>query len=238
MNYKDPDLRQRLASEYVLGTLHGRARQRFERLLEQDSQLRSLVSKWEQKLVPLHEAIEPIQPDGRVWSAIQKRLGIEQKARTDSGLLHFLWNSLGFWRSMSVAASVAAMVLAVSLLLYTPQTIIVKQYVAVITNAQQQASWLAQADPRNRQMTIKVLNAQELPIDKAFELWMLPEGGAAPISMGLLSASGDKTIIISQIIVTQLAKARGLAVSLEPDGGSPTGAPTGPVLYQGAIHSF
>ena len=35
-----------------------------------------------------------------------------------------------------------------------------------------------------------------------------------------------------------LANVPALAVSLEPAGGSPTGAPTGPVLYTGKVERF
>ena len=238
MDYTNPELRQRLASEYVLGTLHGRARRRFEFLLEQDAQLRQLVSEWENKLGALHEGIEPIQPDKCVWHSIQQRLGLGREMAKESGLLNNLWNSLGLWRSVSVASSTLAIVLVLYLGLYTPKTIVVTQYIAVITNAQQQASWLARADINNRQLTVKVLNKQKLPLSKSFELWMLPDGGRAPVSMGLVSNSDDNTFIVSQAIITELSMAKGLAVSLEPEGGSPTGLPTGPVLYQGNIVSF
>ena len=134
---------------------------------------------------------------------------------------------------------VATLVLAfaVYLNLFAPK-LVVNQYIAVIQDSQQQASWLAKTDLNNSQIVIHVLNEQTLPLGKAFELWMLPDGGSAPISMGLISPSDNKTLILSQAIVTKLANAKGLAVSLEPDGGSPTGAPTGPVLYSGGLQSL
>src|SRR5213592_2619358 len=52
MNYDRPELRDRLASEYVLGTLHGRARQRFQRLMKDDPALRAAVEFWERQLMP------------------------------------------------------------------------------------------------------------------------------------------------------------------------------------------
>jgi len=240
MKYTDPTLRDMLASEYVLGTLTGRARVRFEKLMGQDAQLRHLVSIWEQRLAVLHEGVEPIAPSNKVWSGIQVRLGLASTKGTSANLNLFsgLWQSLQFWRGLSVVATTAAIVLSVYFTAYQQPTVLVKQYVSVITNAQQQASWLAKADLSNQQVVIKVVNEQTLPLDKAYELWMLPDGGAAPVSMGLLSPDKDKTIIISKTVITQLKSAKGLAVSLEPSGGSPTGAPTGPVLYQGKLVNF
>lgn len=236
MKYNDPTLRDMLASEYVLGTLHGRARARFDRLLQQDAALRNLVSQWEQRIGHLHEGVTAKTPHARVWQGIQQRLGFNTGTQqNEAGIFGKLWTSLGFWRGVSVMASTAAIVLAVYLSMFQQPTVLVQQYVAVITNAQQQASWLARADLNNQQIIIKVVNEQTLPLDKAYELWMLPDAGKAPVSMGLLSPDQDKTIILTKTIVTQLKSAQGLAVSLEPAGGSPTGQPTGPVLYQGKL---
>ncbi len=236
MNYQDHELRQALAAEYVLGTLHGRARQRFERLLEQDARLRQVVSSWEQKLGPLNEGLKPVEVPEEVWNKVQKRLGHGQDQKLKVGLFTSIWNSLLLWRSLTVVATLV-LAFAVYLNLFAPK-LVVNQYIAVIQDSQQQASWLAKTDLNNNQIVIHVLNEQTLPLGKAFELWMLPDGGSAPISMGLISPSDNKTLILSQAIVTKLANAKGLAVSLEPDGGSPTGAPTGPVLYSGGLQSL
>ncbi len=236
MNYQDNELRQALAAEYVLGTLTGQARRRFERLLSQDAQLRMIVSSWEEKLGGLYEGIPPQQPADKVWVTIQKRLGLGRQGAAESGFIARLWNSLALWRVMTSAAT-AALLFAVYLNWFAP-TLVVNQYIAVITNEQQQVSWLAKTDLHNKHMIVRVLKEQTLPLGKAFELWMLPDGGSAPISMGLLSPNGEKTLVLTDAIVTKLSNAKGLAVSLEPQGGSPTGQPTGPVLYQGSVQSL
>jgi len=65
-----------------------------------------------------------------------------------------------------------------------------------------------------------------VPTDKDLELWALPQGETRPRSLGVLPPSG-------RTLVAQLAPNTQLLVSLEPKGGSPTGQPTGPVLYGG-----
>ena len=72
-------------------------------------------------------------------------------------------------------------------------------------------------------------NVFDLPVGKAHELWAPPEGGA-PVSLGLLPKTGEQRRVLTPAQQTALAGAKQIAVSLEPEGGSPTGAPTGPVL--------
>jgi len=67
--------------------------------------------------------------------------------------------------------------------------------------------------------------------DASLELWALPRGGK-PKSLGLIS--GNKGVLqLAAVADKALADVPMLAVSLEPKGGSPTGSPTGPVLYSG-----
>jgi anti-sigma-K factor RskA len=54
-----------------------------------------------------------------------------------------------------------------------------------------------------------------------------------PRPLGLI-AKGALSVDLGPLAARALASGV-LAVSLEPAGGSPTGSPTGPVLYQGRI---
>ena len=56
MNYRDPQLIDQLAGEYVLGTLTGAPRARFERLLRERADVRSAVWRWESYLGGLSSA--------------------------------------------------------------------------------------------------------------------------------------------------------------------------------------
>lgn len=235
MKYDNDKLRNTLASEYVLGTLHGQARVRFESLMREDASLRRMVDRWQQRIGPMSEALTPVTPPARVWKGIEQRLGFNHDA-SESILARF-WNHLTLWRGLGLTTSMASFALVAYLMLVSSQPIVVNQYVAVMTNSQQQVSWMVTTNSLNQQATIKVLNSQTLPANKAFELWMLPTG-QNPVSMGLLSASEDKILQISTQLLQQLTNSKALAVSLEPSGGSPTGLPTGPVLYQGNLQSI
>ena len=232
MNYQDNELRQALAAEYVLGTLHGRARQRFDRLLEQDARLRQIVSAWEQKLGLLNEGLAPVRPPQQAWTNIQQRLGLGQNKKSKSGWLAGLWGSLALWRSLTTVAMLAVM-FGVYLNLFAPK-LVVNQYVAVLQTEQQQASWLVKSDLQNKRLIVHIVNEQTIPIGKAFELWMIV-GEGKPISLGLISADQQKSILLSDELLAKLKSGNVMAVSIEPEDGSPTGQPTGPVPYTGAV---
>ena len=74
MDYGKCDLAEALAAEYVLGTMRGGARRRFEALLPAHVELRSATAAWQERLLPLTEAIDPVEPPGEVWRKISDRL--------------------------------------------------------------------------------------------------------------------------------------------------------------------
>jgi anti-sigma-K factor RskA len=103
----------------------------------------------------------------------------------------------------------------------------------VSTNAPAMAvSWSADA-PGGRTLRIRVIGHAEMAPDTAWELWMLPGGDKPPVSLGLISTHETQTLTVAEQLAPRLDEAWGLAMSLEPKGGSPTGVPTGPVLYKG-----
>lgn len=226
MRYSDPELLKRLASEYVVGTLQGRARRRFERLMVESYHVRAVVWYWEQRLVPLAHASGSVQPSASVWREILRRTGARQ-ARAP------WYERLGLWRALTLAATAAAIVLAV-----LPRTapLTEPQYVAVFSDQQSQPLWIVSVDTARDRLSIRPVNATTPAANQSYELWVLPAGGAAPQSMGLLptgAAPVERTLPAS--LQSLLANAQGLAISVEPAGGSPTGAPTGPVIHQAAI---
>jgi anti-sigma-K factor RskA len=228
MRYHDPPLLDRLAAEYVLGTLIGRARRRFERLMTESYQVRAAVWNWEKRLGPLAEAAGAMQPRAQVWRAIQERTGAQrEKSRW--------FERLGLWRGLSLAATAAAIVMAI-MLATRVTTVAEPQYLAVFNDEKSQPLWVVRADAQRGQLEIKAVNATAPDPGRAYELWLLPAGGAAPRSMGLLPIDrATRDAQLPAVLTSQLGTAQGLAVSIEPAGGSPTGAPTGPVVYQAAL---
>src|SRR5262245_2535136 len=100
-----PELRQRLAAEYALGTLRGRARERLKRWLRDDPELAREVAQWEARLSPMAGAVPPVAPPARVWHALERRIGAPAKAAFS------LWKALGLVAGGALAALVVVAVL-------------------------------------------------------------------------------------------------------------------------------
>lgn len=231
MDYRDPETRDALAAEYVLGTLQGAARRRFERLLATDRSIRQSVEQWQDGLYPLIDALPDRRPPERVWQRVAQRIGPPPAVAPQTG---GFWESLTFWRSWGLLATAAALVMAVYLGLQLTQRAPL-DYLAVINDNAQRPTWLVWVDRDRGQLAVQTLRPPELSAGHSLELWLLPGEGQAPVSLGLLPTSGETALKLTSALGQILRGADGFAVSLEPVGGSPTGQPTGPVLYQGLM---
>ena len=220
MNVVNGELPDRLAAEYVLGTLTGGARRRFDALLPAHPALRQAVAGWESRLLPLALRTESVQPGAQVWSAIERQLGwTAPKPAASNGRLRF-------WRLFATAATVAAVVLG-TLPRHEP---VAPPMIVVLHATKGSETIVAGLSPDRRQMTVQPLQKVALTSDQSLELWALKKDGP-PASLGVIAA--DKLTAVNQRALPKDTK--GLAVSLEPLGGSPTGAPTGPVLFVGEL---
>jgi anti-sigma-K factor RskA len=215
MRYDDPQLLDALAREYVLGTLRGRARERFKRVVAASLPARRAVLGWEKQLAPLARAVPAVEPPPRVWERIETATGA-RSARPARGA--------GIWPALAAGLAALAVLFGV---LYLGQRPEAAQYVAVIAD-QATPIWVVQGF--TEELRVNTVNDRPIPAANSYELWMLPDG-AAPVSLGLLPATGDTTLPLDAQALAVLAQTMTLAVSLEPAGGSPTGAPTGPVLF-------
>ncbi|HEU4589604.1 MAG TPA: anti-sigma factor [Steroidobacteraceae bacterium] len=218
MKSANRELVDRLAAEYVLGTLRGRARRRFERWLL-SPQVGAIVKAWEDRLAGLEPRLESVAPPATVWRGIEDRLRLRKLGRGPAMR----------WVALAASLVIAAMVYLFFLsggpvlrpLLATQQ--------ASIGDAQT-IYWTVELLGDNEKIRATVRGRHALEAGKALELWVLPAQGN-PVSLGLLPASGAQLRDLTAAQRTALAGARQLAVSLEPAGGSPTGLPTGPVLH-------
>jgi len=230
MRYGDSQLRDKLAAEYVLGTLRGRARARFEALMRYDPRLRSLVTDWENRLTPLAGAGADIAPPARVWDALSQRIaGKTRKPR--------LWESLALWRGVAVTGAAFALILATVTGL-GPESKPPMSMVAVMNDTQGQpamtVSWPSMKAARDPYIRIKVTQKHPtMAPGTAWELWMLPSGEGKPVSLGLITTDTDQVMKLSSEQAARIESAWGIAMSVEPSGGSPSGTPTGPLVMKG-----
>ena len=232
MDYGRPELADRLAADYVTGTLRGPARRRFEALLPAHATLRAATRAWQDRLMPLTASVTPQQPSAAVWQKIEQRI---QPTRAPAAPLPSgWWRQLAFWRAFSGVAAVAVVSLSVLLAnpgpAQPPIIVVLSSTAPAEGGAVVPASFVASISADGRAMVTRPLMNVSLQADKALELWSVPPSGA-PRSLGLISASGATVFSKRKVLEGTAA----LAVSLEPPGGSPTGAPTGPVLFVGKL---
>ena len=232
MRFADEALRDKLAAEYVLGTMSARARRRFEIYLRGNPQLRRAISQWEARLAPLADVMPAIEPPARVWRGIKTRLQLGGKTKAG------FWENLSFWRVSSFASGLLALALIVFVAVPRPQTPVEAGRMVVVMNdlttskPAMTASW-EPGQRGGRTLRIRVIGHAEMAPNTAWELWMLPGGDQKPVSLGLITTHETQVVKIPDALAAKLDAAHGLAMSVEPAGGSPTGLPTGPVLYAG-----
>ena len=216
-----PTAVQALAAEYVLGTLRGGARRRFESLMHADRAIAAEVARWEEALTPLAERVPPMEPPRRVWAGIEARIAPRAAAPERAGL----WRGFGL-----VAGGLASVLLAFFVWLSTgPRGEPV--FVAVLADSAPRMVVSMHSPDLLRVRVVKPWGGME---KQSLELWVLPKEGK-PRSLGLVTNAMGDTLIKITATDPRVQGANALAVSMEPSGGSPTGQPTGAVVCQGMI---
>ena len=226
MDYSRAERAEKLAAEYALGTLRGGARRRFERLLPAHPMLSEALQRWQQRLQPLTGPVAPVEPPSQVWAAIQRRVFGEPEPAPN------WWQRLGLWQGFSGLATAGVLVLAV--LMAQPVPVQPPVVIVMQTTAEGRgfikAGFVASVTADGRALVLKPLGEMSVEQGRALELWAVP-GKGAPRSLGVISTAAATTIVRAQLLQNTAA----FALSLEPAGGSPTGAPTGPIVSAGSI---
>ncbi|AUC89401.1 hypothetical protein CW735_15385 [Alteromonas sp. MB-3u-76] len=232
MNYLKEETLNALAAEYVVGTLRGKARLRYQKLMMQYQAVSDATAQWEQYLAGFNDTVEPVEPPKAVWEEIQRRLGHSASNDTSAQIVDFERAKRDRWRGLSMLSTAAALVLAVLLVVMQPAPVEGVSHIAVVNNADNTPLWVIEVSPST--MDVKVTDAFTAIADKDYELWMVPANGEAPISLGLMPEMGGDSRVTPDILLDSSIAA--LAISLEAPGGSKTGAPT-EVLYIAPILS-
>jgi anti-sigma-K factor RskA len=221
MNYQTPALRRALAADYAIGLMPATARRRFEQLLLDDAALRTELAQWHESLASLTETL-PEQPvPDRVWQGIT--------ARIEPQVLH-VPEKRPFWNWLRVTAAMCSVLVIVFLgSLYNRDD---ARYRATLQTADAQPALKVEA--HDDYLQVEPLTLAAVDPGRSLELWAIPADGK-PISLGVIPAGGKGKVELNEAQKALIGQPIALAVSLEPKGGSPTGQPTGPVLYQGAL---
>lgn len=222
-----------LAAEYVLGVLPQVERQAAAQRIDAEPDFARAVEAWEARFSPLADAYQPTEPPASVKAVIDRRLfSAPPPASTAS-----LWGSLGFWRGLAVAA-MAAFVIAVAIPYMAPRTPEAppERLVASLAAEGSDVHYLAVYDARKGEVGLSHVSGDRAA-GRDFELWVIQDGGQ-PVSLGVIPVGGTVELPVSPDNRNRLASGSTLAVSLEPQGGSPTHLPTGPVVAAGGFYNI
>ena len=227
---KDADEIDAMAAEYALGTLDPSERAAVAARRLREPALDAAIVAWELRLAPLAETIAPTPPPSGLFAEIEKRL---DRSSTSVGEIIHLRRRLRNWRVAAIGCGALAACLAIGLgiesLVRTPAG----EFVAVLQKDATSPAFLVKVDINTRLLTVRPVAAPREP-GHSYELWLVNARLGAPKSLGLLDERAVSLHRASSIDKSVIEDAT-YAVSLEPEGGSTTGAPTGPVLFTGKL---
>lgn len=254
----DKETNEHIAGEYVLGTLSHEERVTASERLKTDAEFARLVHEWEDRLSPLADAGEPVAAPLGIWHKISNRLD-EQPPRVESAdILNInetleevthsaispvaqLRTSRNRWR----AAFVGAMALAASFiglqavgiyLPFFPKPIAEGRFIAVLNPSGSSTGFVIRVDVSSKRLEIQRL-AEKAPSGKDYELWVI-EPKQPPKSLNVVGRNNVQQVGYSPLgDSTDGSKPLTFAISLEPEGGSKTGQPTGPIVFSGQLIS-
>ena len=209
-----------IAGAYVLGISSLRVRRRFEALVARDPAARAALQFWTERLVGLGGWVPPVRPLPETWPRILARLPAERGTapprparRPRQGLAALL--------------VVAGLALG-GFIYYTGVQVAMS---ARVTSASGQPLWQFDAPRDAHTLKVSVLAAGVVPPNRSYEIWALPPGPGRAVSLGLVPLAGNIELRLAEAQRAALRSAHGIAISVEPLGGSPTGVATGAVIY-------
>ncbi|MGR0277567.1 anti-sigma factor [Marinomonas dokdonensis] len=225
-----PETDNTLAGQYVLGTLSADERSAFETRLARSTELQSKVNKWQAHFASITDRLEPMPAPQPLSVRIERSLdALESSAQTNKSAptkQTSFWQSLALWRGLSLAGFAFAVFFAVQLQFVTPK-MSDPTYIAVLVAPENKTpGWVIQTSQAT-QIQLVPLAAVEIPEGKVLQFWTKADGWEAPISLGLVEKGQTLNIALDQL--PPLTENQLFELTLEQEGGSPTGKPTGPI---------
>jgi anti-sigma-K factor RskA len=240
MNARGSELRDRLAAEYVLGTLHGGARARFVHWLRDDVPLRARVAFWESKLTPLAAALWSAPPRS-LWPAIAARIAPQPAtaARIAPGPARGPW-WLQWFEPRLFGALAAGVVLTLALTLFGPRPResdgaegqLPPSYVGVLAGADGRTGVIVSSLRHGTVMHVKQVQPVQVPSGHTLVLWALDAQGQAR-AIGVVPSGAFVQVALAHSSETLFADAVELALSIEAAGAAAPPAPSTPFVYRG-----
>ena len=217
-----------LAAEYVLRLLDPAEEAAVAARLAREPALSAAVAAWTARLSGLDSEVAEVAPRASVKTALERRLfGVVPRAP--------LWQRAGLWQAVSLASLAVAAFFAVQSLQLPPEPARAPLFVSEIAAEDQSLRLLAVYDSEAAELRL-TRTAGSAAAGRVLQLWAIA-GDAAPVSLGVLPEDATTAVTLPDALRAQVGDLV-LAVSDEPPGGSPTGAPTGAVLAVGQVSAL
>lgn len=218
-----------LAGEYVLGLLEGEAKADAERRIASDAEFAREVESWRIRLMAFDDATAPGAVSDELWRKIETGVPARIAPVTEPSAVAKFWSSLAAMRATALGATFAALVFAVGLGFAIKAARQQPVMVAVLLDGSKPGAVVhAFADGR---VVLVPLTAINVPEGRALEVWTLPSREHGPVSVGLMNRARTLTLSLKDLPAPGADQL--FEITLEPSTGSPTGRPTGPVLFKG-----
>lgn len=223
------------AAEYVLGTLSHAERSEAEARRASDPAFNAAVLDWERRLGPLTEVVTPMQPPAGLYDKIRAQIGIGSNVVSLKAREQQTIRRVNRWRAATGAMSaLAASLFGVVVWQDYDRRQMPTQYVAVLKADQTLPAFLLTVDTKTNMFVISAMQKPEEP-EKSYQLWLVHDEMPQPKSLGVFNDSEMDVRPMSDGKLHDMMMDGTYAVSVEPKGGSPTGEPTGPVVFSGKL---
>jgi anti-sigma-K factor RskA len=224
--FEDDDI-DALAAEYVLGLTPLEEQAEVRLRILRDPAFAQAVCNWQERFTRMTDDIKPQKPPRKLKASLNARLFGRGGGRSGGGAV---W----FWQLVSFAALAFAVYISVSdLAVDTPSDPPV--FATTIENAVEGVRILAVYDPLRDEVAVRRLEGGPRA-GRVLEFWAIAPD-AAPVSLGVLPEAAVARLPLAEDLADQ-AGALTFAISDEPPGGSPKGAPTGDILGTGALNAL
>jgi len=108
------------------------------------------------------------------------------------------------------------------------------QYVAVLQKDGGSPAFILTVDGATRNFTVRKVGAQPEP-GKSYELWIVSDKLQRPRSLGVVGGGDFTARPVLSAYDPEIVNQATYAVTVEPEGGSPTGVATGPIVFTGKL---
>lgn len=236
----NPDDRDMLAAEYVLGTLDAAERAGVTARLGVDAELARAVGAWEDRLSPLVGGVRDVAPPADAYAEIAARIfgpaGRPAAAGTNTTVIS-LRRRVRAWQAAAGGFALLAASLMAWVAVRDARPLPAGQrFTAVLQRDAGAPTMVVDIDLAARRLTVRPLDAAP-PAGRAYELWIIDPALGAPRSLGLVPRGGDVTDALKPFDAAVITDAT-YAVTVEAPGGSPTGRPTTAPVLTGKLSPF